>query len=185
MNSPEAQSTPGTGVAPLTPVSATPLDEAVAQSRLTPPSSTKQAGQVNKRLLLLHLQIRQVGLATVTYEGGGDEGDTQGACLLMADPQAPGAAAAAHAELLAKVPIWVIDRKRSYQKGRGLVFKLEKTDLEQALTETAWELATDLHGGFYNGDGGAGEVRFHPTAQTVVVAHNDYYTASRFSETAV
>lgn len=164
---------------------ATALDTAVAESVLNPPATTSQAGQVNKRLLLLHLRQRHVGMATVTYEGGGDEGNTNGVYLFMADSQAQGASEAVHAELLAPVPFWVLDEQLSHRQGRGLVFKLCQTGLESALDETAWELVTDLHGGFFNGDGGAGEVRFHAATQTVVVAHNDHYTASHLSETLV
>ena len=164
---------------------ATALDTAVAESVLNPPATTRQAGQVNKGLLLLHLQLRHVALATVTYEGGGDEGNTNGVYLFMADSQAQGDTEAVHAELLTHVPFWVVDEQLSHRQGHGLVFKLSQTGLEKALDETAWELVTDLHGGFFNGDGGAGEVRFHAAAQTVVIAHNDHYTASNFSETLV
>jgi hypothetical protein len=182
----DGQSSTGTAVALLnTSALATPLDTAVSASVLNPPLSASQAVQVNKQLLLLHLQLRRVGLATVTYEGGGDEGNTNGVYLFLTDHQAPSASATTQAELLTQVPFWVLDEQLSHRQGQGLVFKLSQAGLEQALEETAWELVTDLHGGFYNGDGGAGELRFHAATQTVAVAHNNHYTASSFSETLV
>lgn len=149
-----------------------------------PPKTDSKARKLNKLALLHHMQLRQIAMATVEYEGGGDEGETIRVELVTVglDGQNPQIDPPGEATVL--VPFWMQDIERTRRRGK-LTFKLARIPFNLALDETAWALATDLHGGFYNGDGGNGEVRFHMATQTVLVAHNDHYIASKYSETLV
>ena len=139
---------------------------------------------LNKLLLLQHMREHSIALATVSYQGGGDEGNTTGVELIMVARDGQNPAVDPPEEAMRMAPFWLPDVGRTIQASK-VFFKLSQMPLEPALDETAWALVTDLHGGFYNGCGGSGQVRFHMDTQTVVVAHNDYYTASNFSETQV
>lgn len=158
-------------------------DTAAAAAPQKAPRSESQVGVLNKVLLLDHMRQLHIALAVVSYEGGGDEGTTTGVELVMESGQGETTEIEPLDAAAVQVSVWRRDlRSRARKK---LAFKLLAMSLQAALEETVWSLVLDECGGFYNGCGGAGEVRFRMDTQTVLLAHKRYYTASKYSETLV
>lgn len=58
-------------------------------------------------------------------------------------------------------------------------------DLKETLDEFAWDCVSVEHEGFWNNEGGYGEVDILVDAGTVTVSHNDYVTETVFSMTSI
>jgi len=58
----------------------------------------------------------------------------------------------------------------------------EKQTIKDALDEYAWDTIESHQGGFYNNDGGYGEIIFDVKGKTITMAHNNYITETQYEE---
>ena len=146
------------------------------------PRSWPAARTANQALLLAALSKHQVCLATLHYEGNGDEGAPAEVKLFVDEH---GETTIAESTDVADSPIsmWVARPGPDQPEHRATRFVREAMTLEEALEFFGWEAVEHLHGGFWNGAGGEGDVRFHPATETVMVCHDDFITDTIHTET--
>ena len=150
--------------------------------RLRAPRNWKAARAANKVLLLAELSRQQVSLATMHYEGQGDEGAPATINLFLDDE---GEIAIADPVTTAAIltSIWASRARPDQAECKATRFVRESMTIEEAVESVGWEAVEYLHGGFWDGAGGQGDVRFHPGAGTLVVSHDDYITDTIHTET--
>ena len=100
------------------------------------------------------LAMFKITKLVVHYSGSGDSGQTDD---VTTEP-------ASRSELLDEV----------MQSGKTI---------RDAVDEFAWDEGIENHeGGFYNNDGGYGEVIFDVKDRTITMAHNNYITETQYEE---
>lgn len=100
------------------------------------------------------LEMFKITKLKVHYSGSGDSGQTDD---VTTEP-------ASRSELLDEV----------MQSGKTI---------RDAVDEFAWSEGIESHeGGFYNNDGGYGEVIFDVKDRTITMAHNNYITETQYEE---
>ena len=142
-----------------------------------PPTSLAKAQALNRQTRLAALRALGVGLATVRYEGGGDEGNTTETTFATADGQEPNYTGHVDESV---VQLWDINPS---VPGRRRRFVPQKTPLIDALEAFAFEASSTLHGEWWNGHGGQGEVTFNPGANAILVKHEDFHIDVTLTET--
>ena len=146
------------------------------------PRSWPATRAANQALLLAALSMQQVCLATLHYEGNGDEG-APAEVKLFTDEHGEITVAEPTAAADSPISIWVARPGPHQPEHKATRFVREAMTLEEALELFGWEAVEHLHGGFWNGAGGEGDVRFHPATGTVMVCHDDYITDTIHTET--
>ncbi len=130
----------------------------------------------NKALLLQALKATGAVQATVSYSGSGDEGGAENVEARGAD--------GAPLDLGGSVSQFV--EHSHYADGRWQsAVADEERPLDDALLDFAMEAVNAHHGGWENNDGGAGEVIFDCTSDSVRLEHKDYYIESVCTETTL
>lgn len=161
---------------------ATTLSTKRARPRARAPRNWPAARLANKALVLAALRKHQVCLATMHYSGQGDEG-SPAEVSFFTDEDGQTALSDSTEVALSTTSIWTPRPEPSQPEHKAKHFVKEAMTLEAAVEFFGWEAVEHLHGGFWNGSGGEGEVRFHPAAGTVVVCHDDFITESLHTET--
>lgn len=156
--------------------------EKLSTKRPRAPRSWPAARAGNQVLLLAALSKQHVCLAMLHYEGNGDEG-APAEVKLFADEHGYTAVAEADAAADSPIAIWVARPGNAQPEQQATRFARESMTLVEALELFGWEAVEHLHGGFWNGSGGEGDVRFHPATGTVTVCHDDYITDTIHTET--
>ncbi len=130
----------------------------------------------NKKRLLDALKRAGADRATVGYSGGGDEGFANATTAFAVD--------GAPVDCSDSVSVFV--QHSHFLNGQWQsAMAQEERPLDDALSDFAMEAVEDHHGGWENGDGGAGEVVFDCASEQVRIEHNDYYTESEYTETTL
>ncbi|HQC99071.1 MAG TPA: hypothetical protein PK306_25530 [Aquabacterium sp.] len=132
--------------------------------------------QRNKALLLQALKGVGAVLAMVSYSGGGDEGFPNETSAVRADGES--------ADLSANVDVHVEQRRFADQQWQTST-EMEDQRLDQALADFAMEMVELHHAGWYDGEGGSGQVMFDCAADVVRIEHREYYTATNRTETSL
>lgn len=134
--------------------------------------------QKNKPLLLTALQAGGATGADVHYEGVGDSGDVSSVVATMVGDQP--------FDLEAEVTIYV--ERHEFRDGQHhLSLTEESMPIEDALRDFVNQALEQHHGGWENGDGGAGQVIFRCGLDgepgSVTLQHSNYFTESDYTET--
>lgn len=114
----------------------------------------KQQKQELRDRLLNYLEALGIKVLKVHYSGSGDSGQTDD---ITTEP-------AKRCEIL--------DER----------FEDTNKPLKEVIDEFAWEAIESNEGGFYNNDGGYGEIIFDVKERTITMAHNNYITETQYEE---
>lgn len=128
----------------------------------------------NKALLLEALKGLGAVRATVTYSGGGDEGAADETSAVDADGRT--------VDLSTTVDVFTECTRYADQQWHTWT-ELDDELLHQALSDFAMEAVESRHEGWYDGEGGSGQVVFDCASDTVRIEHAEYRTESDFTET--
>lgn len=145
-------------------------------SQPTLPLSAQERMARNKKSLLDALKRAGAVRATVGYSGGGDEGFANEAAGFGAD--------STPVDLSDSLSVFIEHSHFLNGQWQSAVVQ-EERPLDDALSDFAMEAVEGRHGGWENGDGGAGEVVFDCASEQVRIEHNDYYTESDYTETTL
>jgi len=116
-------------------------------------AKTKEEKQSKRDMLMNYLDSIGVKRLVVHYSGSGDSGQTDDYTV---EPKN-------RSELLDEM------------------FE-EKSTLKEALDDFTWSEIENHEGGFYNNDGGYGEIIFDVKEKTITMAHNNYITETVYEE---
>lgn len=130
----------------------------------------------NRRILLAALAQAGALTATATYVGSGDSGGVEDVSVEMP----------AEAAFDWLKPVTVFAERGEYSNGEWETTTVEEQlSIEQALRDFADAAIELVHGGWENGDGGAGSVVFDCQAGIVRIEHTAYFTDSDYEETTL
>jgi hypothetical protein len=131
--------------------------------------------RINSNAQAILKALAQMGAkrATVSYSGGGDEGAVDEHAVEMLDGR----------DWQPSVEVPYLDREEVFNDGEWTqVSTLQNMALDEALMQVAEDAMCHYHSGFWNGEGGEGEVIFCAESMKARIEHRDFYKETIASE---
>lgn len=128
----------------------------------------------NRTVLLDALRAAGAAYAVITYSGQGDEGNPNAIQILDAGGE----------EIAPGLTVSIQREEARYVNGQWQsTCTRADLDLRDALEAFADRAVDRYHPGYWNGEGGEGEITFDVVAGSVCMAHRDFYVESTHTET--
>ncbi|MRS99698.1 hypothetical protein GJQ57_13690 [Ralstonia pickettii] len=133
---------------------------------MTEPHTTDPVLSRNRAVLLDALRAAGATTAVISYSGHGDEGNANDITIRNAGDQ----------DIAGDETVNVVQETRHYIDGQWQsTYTTVEMRLHDALEAFADRAVDHYHAGYWNGEGGAGEITFDCLAGTVCMAHRDHY----------
>jgi|APMI01.1.fsa_nt_gi hypothetical protein len=117
----------------------------------------------NKTALFDALAATGIGRAIVTFDGCGDSGQIEDITFYIGDDVVPAPATE---------PIWIVSSSWGSEDRPAT-----QMTIEQALEHLAYDFLSQTHSGWENDDGAYGAFVFNTADRSILLDHNDRYTA--------
>lgn len=139
---------------------------------------TKAKGKTNKDKILAKLKDLGITLVTVSYQGSGDSGDFENACLAPADIEK-----GVPEDALSVNTVTILVKESDFKDGKWEAKQHEKeVPLSVAIQDMTYDLLESSHPGWEINEGSDGHFDIDVESGSVRLSHTSYYTESEYHE---